>query len=116
MTDKYELLPDSRAKSGRGVVCNTPFGIMIPVYCANCGADGGMVNEDNCNFAFYLCDPCAEKHGEIAGTYMMPDEVFWEIAKQEQLEKYGRFLTEQELLRVAESSTSPLSTLITKGR
>ena len=43
---------------------------------------------------------------------MMPDEVFWEKLKQEQLETYGRFLTEQELIALVEEGTSSLAKLI----
>jgi hypothetical protein len=48
------------------------------LFCANCGADGGRVLETELGneFAFYLCNPCAEKHGEIAGTFMVPDGAF----------------------------------------
>jgi len=48
------------------------------LFCANCGADGGRVLETELGneFAFYLCNSCAEKHGEIAGTYLVPDDAF----------------------------------------
>ena len=46
------------------------------LFCANCGTDGGRVMETELNeqFAFYLCNSCAEKHGEISGMMMVPDE------------------------------------------
>ena len=48
------------------------------LFCANCGCDGGRVLETELGkeFAFYLCNECAEKHGEIAGMMMLPDDVF----------------------------------------
>jgi hypothetical protein len=49
----------------------------VPIYCGNCGMSGGFVPEENCNFAFWLCDKCFETHGNIAGTMATPDDVFW---------------------------------------
>lgn len=92
------------------------IGWMVPVFCANCGASGGMVPQENMTFAFYLCDPCHEKHGVIAGTLAVPDEVFFEQVKQEQLDKYGRLLSPAELQHVVDANSSPLATLISKGR
>jgi len=109
-----EILPDSRARDASRILMGHG-GVWVPVFCANCGADGGMVPEDNMTFAFYLCRPCAETHGAIAGMMMMPDEVFFERLKQEQLEAHGRFLTEQELIAIVEADASPLAKLIKEG-
>ena len=81
-----DILPDSRAKTvkGRISVKGTTF---IPIYCANCGADGGGVPEEHVTFAFYLCTPCCETWGPIAGTYTEPDAVFFEKVRQAQLEE-----------------------------
>lgn len=49
-------------------------------------------------FAFYLCNTCAEKHGNIEGTYAEPDIIFWEKVKLAQIEKYGRTLTARETI------------------
>lgn len=77
-----EVLPDSRARETKGVVqTKTAFGIMIPIYCANCGVEGGMVPERNMTFVFWLCQPCFESYGEIAGTMVQPDQVFWAQVK-----------------------------------
>lgn len=35
-------------------------------------------------FAFYLCDPCFEDYGEIAGTMVQPDQEFWAQVKADQ--------------------------------
>ena len=111
-----EILPDSRAREARGPV-QTPMGWMVPIFCANCGREGGLVPEENCNFAFWLCTPCFQTHGELAGTMAIPDHAFFEQVKEEQLEKYGRILSPQELEAIVESDTSPLATLIrTRGR
>lgn len=109
------MLPDSRAHEVRGRVF-TSMGCFVPVYCANCGADGGLVPEEGMTFVFYLCNKCAETYGPIAGMMLMPDEVFFQKLKEEQQASYGRFLTEQELAAVVEADASPLATLIKQGR
>lgn len=109
------ILPDSRAQGRRGAkqICGVWH---IPIFCANCHREGGMVPEENMTFAYWVCTPCYEKLGDVVNTYVMPDEVFWEKVKQEEHEKYGRDLTDQERLVVADSDTSPLATLYKQGR
>lgn len=108
--NKPNVLPDSRSKNPVGAKClNGAW--MIPIYCANCGADGGFVTAEAVNFAFYLCNKCFEAYGEITNMYVMPDEVFWEKLRQEQLESHGHYLTELELAKVVEEDSSPLATL-----
>lgn len=112
-----DLLPDSRLKhhgTPKGRVF-TPMGAFVPVFCANCGKEGGLCPEENMNFLFYQCNDCAQKYGQLAGTLSMPDEIFWEQVKQEQLASFGRYLTDLELAAVVEADASPLATLI-KGR
>ena len=67
--------------------------------------------EENCTFAFYLCNKCAEKWAPLAGTMAMPDEVFWQKVKEEQLARYGRVLTPYELAAAAAVKGSTLATL-----
>lgn len=113
-----EILPDSRLRTihtPRGMV-QGPYGTWIPIFCANCGAKGGLVPEENCTFAFYLCDKCYEKHGVPAGLMAVPDELFWEKVKQEQMETHGRLLSEVELAKVLEADASPLATLLKSGQ
>lgn len=104
------ILPDSRARITRGrvVVGGVNY---VPVFCANCGADGGGVPEESVTFVFYLCNSCAEKQGPIAGMYMEPDAVFFEKVKQAQLEKYGRMLNETEILKALDDESGPLAKL-----
>jgi len=112
------ILPDSRLKTPhtpKGMI-HGPGGTWIPIFCANCGAQGGHCPEENMNFLFYLCNKCAETHGAIAGLMLMPDEVFFEKVKQEQMATYGRYLSEQELRAVVEADASPLATLLKQGR
>jgi len=63
-------------------------------------------------FLFYLCNQCVETHGQVAGTMLMPDEIFFEKLKQEQLDKYGRYLTQEELARVVDADDTPLAKLL----
>jgi hypothetical protein len=111
------ILPDSRLQNPTRVmrnVASTRFRVprnWVPIFCANCGCDGGYVPEENCNFAFYLCMPCAERLGPISNTYIEPDAVFWEKVKQEQLERYRRELTAQELAEILKDDAHPLTRL-----
>ena len=81
------------------------------IYCANCGKDGGRVLENEMDFAFYLCNSCAEKYGEIPNTMMVPDEVFFEKVKEAQIEKYGRILNPEEVAVELQDGSSFLSKL-----
>jgi len=67
-------------------------------------------------FVFYLCPQCFADCGELTNTMVMPDEIFWEKIKQEQLEQYGRFLPEPELSEVIAADASPLASLIKDRR
>lgn len=109
-----DILPDSRARETKGRVF-TPCGTYIPVFCANCGADGGYVTEESITHFFYLCNSCVGKYGPIAATMTIPDEVFFQQMKELQLATYGRILTDEELVAIVEANASPLATLL-KGR
>jgi hypothetical protein len=67
-------------------------------------------------FMFWLCNDCFKKYGELAGTMVVPDQVWWQRIKEESLEAYGRELSHEELQAVADSDTSPLATLIREHR
>lgn len=111
------VLPDSRLKSSRVVVRGLLDGKIVNwvhVYCANCGIPYGLVPEQSCTFACWLCDPCAEKWGPEFGMALMPDEVFWRKVHEEMMEKHGRILTVDETTKAAETS-SPLTTLLREG-
>ena len=109
-----DVLPNSLATIRRGVVMRNgkPW---VPIFCANCGADGGFVPEasvaEETGFAFYLCNPCGEKWAPIAGLMMVPDEVFWEKLREVQLEKFGRLLENDELIVQLADESSPISVL-----
>lgn len=111
-----DLLPDCRTREQTGARPG-PGGVMwVPVYCAHCHSPGGLVPAENMNFVFYLCNQCFADCGEITNTMVMPDEVFWEKLKQEQLEQHGRFLSEPEISEVIAADASPLATLIKDRR
>jgi hypothetical protein len=54
--------------------------------------------------------------GDLVNTFVMPDEIFWETIKQEQLATFGRELSITELESVVAADASPLATLLTSGR
>lgn len=92
-------------------------GRWLRLYCASCGVDGGRVRDTEMpsNYAFYLCDEkqnnCVEKYGHLDGTFMIPDEVFFEKVKQAQLESYGHILSQNELAMELQDESSTMSKL-----
>lgn len=107
------LLPNCLTQSPKIDYSLGKAGDWLYLFCANCGADGGRVQETDLpqQFAFYLCQPCADKYGQVAGTYMEPDAVFWEKVKQAQLEKFGRELEPFEVVEALKDSDHILSKL-----
>lgn len=83
-----------------------------PVYCANCGADGGLVPEEHIQFVTYICPKCEPSIGIPAHAMAVPDEVFFQRVADEQLEKYGRMLTPSELIAVLDNGDHPLTKLV----
>lgn len=102
------VIPDSRCKK----VTRTRFigGVAHePVFCFECGKLGAWVPQENMDFAAYVCPTCAEKPEvqRVFGSCMMPDEMFWNKVRDAQLEKYGRWLTPQEMAQeLANDGTS----------
>jgi hypothetical protein len=107
-----DILPDTRGKTDHKWINGTWW---VPVFCANCGTDGGYVPEQNMTFAFYLCDSCADKYGPIANSYMEPDAVFYQRIALAQLEEYGRLLGVDELLKALDDTNHPLAKLAREG-
>jgi len=111
-----DLLPDSRTRAGtdgkRLQMPNRTIATWVPIYCANCGVSGGRVPEENCSFAFYLCNGCVERWGTIAGTYQMPDEVFWQKVRDQQNEQYGRQLGVFEMSEAMKDGHNTLGKLL----
>lgn len=115
MTD---ILPDSRLHVNHTPknMVQGPDGMWVPFYCAHCGAEGGLCPEKNMTFAFYICRKCEDACGPITGMMMLPDEVFFEKLKNEQLESHGRYLTEDEFALVIAEDCTPLATLIKEAK
>lgn len=102
-------------------VCTTRSGIggkwingvwNVPVYCMNCGKQHGFCNESAVQrkeYVGYLCDTCAESWSPLVGTMLIPDQVHWQLAREAQLEEYGRDLTVTEQIRELDDVNSPLS-------
>ena len=107
---RASILPNSIPKNTKGRMFRNgqPW---IPIYCANCGADGGFVPEEAATFAFYLCDVDAEKWSPLAGLMAIPDEVFWEKVKQTQIETFGRELTGDEIVEALKDEHHVLTKL-----
>jgi len=108
-----DLLPDSRARETKGRIFRGSQA-WVPVFCANCSRGPyGYCPEENMTFLFYQCEACARTYGQLAGTMLMPDEVFFQKLKDQQFEQCGRHLTEGELAAYVEANpSSSLATLI----
>lgn len=114
LDDKSIVLPDSRAKVLRGVKFIN--GVEHePCFCANCHVLGGHVPVEYTTFAYWVCNKCESKWALQAGEMAMPDQVWWERVKQEQLEEFGRTLSDVELLKLIEEDATPLASLIKQG-
>lgn len=106
-----DILPDSRLQnqSFGAVMIDWPLGDgshvrteCIPVFCANCGQPRGYVPKDNTTWACWLCQNCAESYGEIAGTYLQPDDEFNRNVAAEMQDRFGRLLSAEEIAVVAD--------------
>lgn len=84
----------------------------VPVFCVNCGAEHGYVPLENTTFSFWLCQPCFDKYGAIAGTMVRPDHEFWEKVYQEMDAHYGHCLNEIELFMLQEQGWGRLASLV----
>jgi len=102
------ILPDSRAGNetfgSQMVDWPLPDGTAmrleaVAVYCANCGKHSAWApgTGSGQNFLFYLCAKCYEKHGDIVGTFALPDDEFCQNVAAEMLDKHGKHLSEVEI-------------------
>lgn len=107
-----EILPDARAKSGAGGIYNPTFGWMVPVYCINCGVQGGDVPAETTTSVFWQCTPCHEKHGAIPGLHMTTDAAFHAKVAEAQLNEFGRYLTPLEVAQKVESADTAFAKLL----
>ena len=109
------VLPSSVTREIKGDVMRN--GVKwIPIFCANCGADGGYVPEPSKDFAFFLCDAdqngCSEKWSPMVDLMVVPQEKFWEIARQEQMERLGREMTVTEIANALKDPNHWLQSLL----
>jgi hypothetical protein len=111
VTNSRDILPNSRAKESKNILLIDGINY-VPVYCANCGKQQGMVPENHISHVFALCDRgCAGKYGDLAHSYVDPDEIFRRQATEEQLTKFGRLLTAEEVTLELEKRESLLAAL-----
>lgn len=111
------VLPDSRLRTvhtARGQVF-TSNGAWIPVFCANCGTEGGLCHEHSTH-AFWLCNPCFERMGHITGTMVVPDAEYYAKVRQEMHEAHGRDLNALELAKIREEASTPLARLLLEAK
>lgn len=101
------ILPDSRLKdSNKGSVIGEwidAFGNKIKIefvqiYCFSCGKKQGLVPMDAISYVSWLCHPCSIKYGKEASLHNCPDSIFWEHVKEEMINRFGRELTQEEIL------------------
>jgi hypothetical protein len=110
-------LPNSIPRSKKvDYSMSSPGREWLYLFCASCGADGGRVLATDVpnreEFAFYLCNDCAGKHGAIDGTYTVPDEVFFQKVREASIERRGRELQPHEILVELDDPHSFLTKLV----
>ena len=80
---------------------------MQPIFCANCGKLDGYIPRGLMAWVCFLCDPCSETHGAQASLLDKPDKSFWDAVAHEMFLRYGRALTQQELIQLVERKELP---------
>lgn len=70
-------LPDSRLAGTARERTTVVWARMLweRVFCANCGADGGIVTADWSPHVFYICDGCAQELGPPPGMVEVAEAV-----------------------------------------
>lgn len=104
------ILPSSMTRESRRAVVKDGL-THEPIYCANCGKEGGESIRAPGNFLFWLCDPCSEKWEPMVGVSMIPNDVMRQRIVDVQLEEYGRHLAPSEVMDALSDVNSPLSKL-----
>jgi len=56
-------VPDSRCSIKR-VTRHKRLGVIVAIFCINCGKRGGMVTEE-VDQIIYLCQTCSDKYGQL---------------------------------------------------
>src|ERR1051326_8951014 len=106
------ILPDSRLKEAKATVFGDfEFGDTKTriewemIFCANCGKEYGYVPKENTVFTCYLCNKCFETYGHVVGTFVQSDEEFCQNVAFEMMERFGRYLTDDELTQAKQNGT-----------
>jgi hypothetical protein len=113
-----DLLPNSLGRLPRQDYF-IPFpGRWFVMFCANCGVDGPRCRDTElpAQYAFYLCNDCADKYGEVAGCTATPDDVFMSKVSTAMIEEYGHPLTEREIIIELGDPNSVITKLENEGR
>jgi hypothetical protein len=112
-----DLLPNSLEKFPKEDRSLGLAGTWFVLFCASCHKEGGRVMDTYlpAQYAFYLCNECADKYGEVAGCTKTPDDIFFEKVASAMREEYGGILTEKQVLIELDNSHSPLSKLEREG-
>lgn len=107
------VLPDSRLADPKGTVMGDwplPGGGTVrlelePIYCFHCGLFAGYTPREVMSFVSYLCQQCADEHGEYAKQWTTSDDAFWKTVAAEMESRYGHVLSQAELEHEAEAGT-----------
>lgn len=123
MNGNVHVLPDSRLRDPLGTVMvnwefeeiervpQPPFFKRVRrkyrlemerIYCPECGKCKGWIPRGIFSWVCFLCDSCAETHGEKYAKCKTPDHQFWAAVGHEMESRFGRALTGDELNRLAE--------------
>ena len=113
-----EVLPNSLTRVPKVDWAHSRGVTWFYLFCASCGADGGRVIDTMLpdQYAFYLCNNCADKYGESAVFIKTPDDVFWSKIQEAMIENYGHYLTEEEVLQALSERHGALSKLEREGK
>ena len=93
-------------------------GTWFHLYCANCHKSAPYRVRDTempAQYAFYLCNDCADKWGEPAGCTKIPDEIFGAKVQAAMMEEYGHILNDTEVAVQLDDPTSVISKLDKEG-
>lgn len=113
-----ELLPNSLGSFPKEDRSLGLAGTWFYLFCASCHIEGGRVMDTYlpAQYAFYLCNECAKKYGEVAGITQTPDDVFFAKVAEAMQEEYGHGLTEPEIIRELTDPNSVISMLEREGQ
>jgi hypothetical protein len=101
-----DILPDSRCKAATNVVKIDGVN-HVPIFCMNCGIEGGLVTERGVFFVGWQCDACQEKYPLPPGTHALPDDEH----NRKVAEEWDRAGSVERVMEQLQNERSPLSLL-----